>query len=337
MEYYPDYCTNPFQQIEIHSNGDIFTCCPTWNNKYAIGNINEQSFEEIWNSPKAIKLRENILKHDYSICNKETCWMLMGNFVSEFNQEPKLIMDKYPLIVKYGYDKECNIACKTCRDSVLFGRLTDEELNYCNSKLDSFLTILKDAKVLVINSGGDPFASRFCRTLIQKAAKIYPDLKFDFHTNGILCNAENFKKLNITPDKIYKIEISTHAASEQMYNKIAPGFGHLFNKIMKNLQYIKELRKKYEIEFYIYFVITSINYKEIPAFLGLAESVGAIPRLWEYNKYCASYDLQEYLSIEREDHPLHKDLLKVLEHPLVIKHNKNFAFSYAFSKLIRTN
>jgi MoaA/NifB/PqqE/SkfB family radical SAM enzyme len=50
-------CDWPFSRVQIEQNGDVFTCCTTYlkqgKSDYSIGNIFENSFEEIWNSDKA--------------------------------------------------------------------------------------------------------------------------------------------------------------------------------------------------------------------------------------------------------------------------------------------
>ena len=329
------YCLFPFQNVEIHINGDVYTCCPAWNNRYSIGNIYKDTLQDIWNSDRAIALRKSVLNEDYSFCDEKSCFLLHEKaFSNEFKSENQPVMKTNPYIVKFAYDYECNYACKTCRKTV--NRLTDEELEILNGKIDSFfLPLLEDAKILIVNAAGDPFASRHSKLLIQKAAEKYPKLKFDFHTNGILCNQKIFNEMNITPDKIHKIQISIHAATQETYDVVVPGFGKLFPTLIQNLNYIKSLKQVNHFEFYIFFVITSMNYKEIPKFIELAESVDAIPGFWEYNKNCCSYDLTENLSVEKPDHPLHQELLEVLKHPKVVEYKEKSVFSPVFYNLIK--
>ena len=233
-------------------------------------------------------------------------------------------MSEYPQIVKFVYDYECNIACKICRKSV--NRLSSNELNLLNSKIDTFfLPFLQSAKKLIINAAGDPFGSRHSRLVIKKAAEKYPDLKFDFHTNGILCNEKNFLALNIKPEKIDKIRISIHAATPETYGKIVPGGELLFPQIIKNLEYLSKIKEKNSFSIFIHFVITPLNYKEIPDFIELAEKFRVSPHFWEYRPENSSYKLTDDLYIYRKEHPLYLDLIKVLQHPLVKKYKENFS------------
>ena len=320
-----EFCTRPFEEIEIHNTGEVYTCCPNWNKFYSIGNIYKDSFDGVWNSEKAVDLRKRIMNKDYSLCDLQGCaYLKQQDFKSPYDVECKPVMTEYPQIVKYVYDYECNIACKICRNKIK--RLSDEELELLNSKIDTFfLPFLQSAKKLIINAYGDPFGSRHSRIVVQKAAEKYPNLKFDFHTNGILCNEANFKALNITPEKIDKIRISIHAATAETYGKIVPGGELLFPKIIENLKYLKEIRKQNDFPVYIHFVISSINYKEIPMFIDIAEEVNASPHFWEFRQENCSYPMEENLYIVRKDHPLHNELVKVLQHPKVKQYKDHFS------------
>ena len=40
------FCRQPWSFVEVHQNGDIWNCCPSWITK-PMGNILEQSWEEV--------------------------------------------------------------------------------------------------------------------------------------------------------------------------------------------------------------------------------------------------------------------------------------------------
>lgn len=328
-----EFCPIPFEELEIHITGEVYTCCPNWNKFYSIGNIYKQSLEEIWNSDRAIELRKRLLNKDYSLCDKNCCpQVCLNNYKTKFKTEYKEKMEEFPKSIKFVYDKECNIACKICRKEVK--RNSDEKLEILNSKIDNFfLPMLQHSEKLIINAAGDPFASRHSRLLIKKAAQKYPNLKFDFHTNGILCDENNLKNLNITPDKIDKIRIPIHAATAKTYAKIVSHGEMYFPQIIKNLEYLSKLKKEYHFEIYIHFVVTADNYKEIPAFLELAERLDVSPRFWEFRQSCCSYPMEENIEITNETHPLHNELVEIMNLPIV-KSYKHF-FTPILSNLVK--
>ena len=152
MDDIKEFCTRPFEEIEISNTGEVYACCPNWNNFYSLGNIYKSSFNDIWNSDKAVELRKRIMNKDYSLCDLQGClYLKQKDFRSPYKVNCKPVMTEFPQIVKFVYDYECNIACKICRDRIK--RLTDEELELLNSKIDSFfLPFLQNAKKLIINA-----------------------------------------------------------------------------------------------------------------------------------------------------------------------------------------
>ncbi|MGD8910472.1 MAG: radical SAM/SPASM domain-containing protein [Chromatiales bacterium] len=51
-------CTYPFTSVTILWDGSVVPCCRDANGQYILGNLNVNSLQEIWNGPKADKLRE---------------------------------------------------------------------------------------------------------------------------------------------------------------------------------------------------------------------------------------------------------------------------------------
>lgn len=62
-------CGYPWTQTVIRSNGDVVSCCQR---HHVMGNINNNSFMDIWNGAKYQQLRS---QKDYSNCLGETCNM----------------------------------------------------------------------------------------------------------------------------------------------------------------------------------------------------------------------------------------------------------------------
>lgn len=71
---YTKYCTRPWKQIMVRSNGDVVMCCTSMmdvENNYTIGNVKDKSMLEIFNSSEYNKIR-NIIKSGKNlprICN----------------------------------------------------------------------------------------------------------------------------------------------------------------------------------------------------------------------------------------------------------------------------
>ncbi len=59
-------CKNPWREMIINYNGDIAFCCMDFNSTIVLGNIMEQTIEEIWHSEKMEKLRKLHLQGRYN-------------------------------------------------------------------------------------------------------------------------------------------------------------------------------------------------------------------------------------------------------------------------------
>ena len=315
-------CCKPFEDIEIHVDGSVYTCCPFWNNN-AIGNIFYDSVEKIWNSEKAIELRKRILNHDYSLCNKESCLYLSKEFYSQYDTVFEPVMKEYPKRINLGYDYECNSACIICRDKVL--TLPEEKLSELNSKIDSvYIPLLKNARIVTINSAGDAFASRHSRLLIKRLIEKIPNLKFEFMTNGIMASKQVFNELKITADRIETINVSLHAAKKKTYGKIVRNGEQKFDTVIRNIEYINSLNKDNNFQFVLNFVVTALNYQDLPDFIRLAEKYNAHPLIWEYRSEQNFSENKRHseLTITEITHLKYNDLKKILQDSLIRRYRQ---------------
>lgn len=69
----------------LNSAGDLASCLPYWDNKnFVYGNINEQSFDDIWNSPKRKQIKEFLeQKLDARICPPNCRPNAINEFLNE--------------------------------------------------------------------------------------------------------------------------------------------------------------------------------------------------------------------------------------------------------------
>ena len=64
-------CDRPLDQMVINSDGNVVICCRDWNQQNVIGNVYENSLEEIWHSEKMKIIQDYISKQLYD--NIECC------------------------------------------------------------------------------------------------------------------------------------------------------------------------------------------------------------------------------------------------------------------------
>lgn len=60
------HCTRLFKQAYILFNGDMVLCCTDYYKTMVLGNVAESSIYEVWNSPRAVKIRKDFIRGDFS-------------------------------------------------------------------------------------------------------------------------------------------------------------------------------------------------------------------------------------------------------------------------------
>lgn len=65
IKKHPNCCPEVFDKLSINWNGDVTACCGDYDNKMIVGNINENSLLEIWNSSKMKNFRRILSEKQY--------------------------------------------------------------------------------------------------------------------------------------------------------------------------------------------------------------------------------------------------------------------------------
>ncbi len=162
------YCTRPFEFFETYDDGSIGFCCPSWYNNYEIGNINDNSVEEVWNGEAAQELRRSILDGSFRYCDEKVCPHLSTkthcvqtlhqievagdkgwDLVADDIKNNRTILNHSPLQIQFGYDRSCQLACPSCRLEVIMeGGAKREFIIGLQDKLRK--EAFKDAKTFTI-------------------------------------------------------------------------------------------------------------------------------------------------------------------------------------------
>ena len=91
-------CTDPWMSPSISPNGDVSNCI---NN--VIGNIRNNDFWDIWNSARANKLRECLLRQgSFSVC-KKCCNFYKGNFICAQESKIRINNKEYNLVNELNF------------------------------------------------------------------------------------------------------------------------------------------------------------------------------------------------------------------------------------------
>ena len=90
-------CGAPFDSLDIFWNGDISFCCLDYDGQLVVGDVKEQSLQEIWHGAKINQIRKRFIKNNYKgmpLCS--TCENAPQ--IRKINFSPRAIFKKICLI-----------------------------------------------------------------------------------------------------------------------------------------------------------------------------------------------------------------------------------------------
>lgn len=331
-------CRLPFKQLEVHLDGNICVC--PWSLTKFLGNIKEQTIDEIWKGDHLKEFRNSIYDNSYRYCDLENCWYVNSNnnavinlnevqptdkevnvnhtfsndFDNHFLNEKEYddyinkntsISSHYESIALH-YDQSCNIKCPSCRTEIISE----------SDKVDEYDAILKSLKPyprkIIIGGVGEPFASKHFRKWLfsdnQSSLKNVEIIRFV--TNAQLLNKKLWSKVSPSVKK-KKIEIfiSIDGASKESYeyNRM----GGKWETLLENLDFIKEEGLTTQMDFGM--VLQENNFLETKDFVKLARSYGAgvifqkVVNWGAYNK-----ETFEKIDIFSSEHPKNEQFFEMM-------------------------
>jgi MoaA/NifB/PqqE/SkfB family radical SAM enzyme len=324
-DYSEYFCAKPFEFADIGTRGKVNLCCALWLPEVA-GDYESGTFMEVWNSEKAQAIRESILDGSYSYCLEQHCPHLQNKSLPKRDEvtDPTHLdiiennrteLAHGPRNVVLSYDKSCNLACRTCRVEpiMLQGKDRSEA-----EKIQDWATgeHLKDARELNVTLSGDAFGSPVFFTFLREFdASLHPELRITLCTNGLGLTERNWNRIcNEAVDVVY---ISVDAATPESY---AVNRGGNFEKLLDNLQFVSKLRLAGDVKgFTLSFVVQANNFRELPAFASLGESVNASSVMFIQLGNTGVFTKEEYerRAIHLPSHPEHQEFLEVLQDPIL--------------------
>lgn len=326
------FCANPFRQFDVYESGEAHLCCASWLPTPA-GNLKSAPLEEVWNSKKARAIRAGILDGSFRHCNHGVCPAIQGGdlpTIEQARQDPALRdiidhrrtrMTELPWFINLCNDPSCNLWCPSCRTTRINHTEGDtlDELRALQDEIKRAMFAQPSERQFHVNvtGSGDPFASRIFREfLFELDGEDFPNLGVNLQTNGVLLTPKNWRRMQRIHKNINTVLVSFDAARPETYAITRRG-GH-WETLLENVRALGEFRRRGELgQLRLDFVVQQANYREMPAFVELAESLGAdhasFSKLLDWGTW--SRAVFEVQCIWREDHPEFEQFLEVMRHP----------------------
>jgi MoaA/NifB/PqqE/SkfB family radical SAM enzyme len=326
------YCDKLYTWLEVDMWGKAWMCCPSWL-PYPIGNVLEESLEEIWNGPKAQELRKQIFTGDWKYCQHEFCPLIAGDNlpnIKDIENPPTSTVAPLPTKINFSNDESCNLKCPSCRvDKLLFteGPLYERRKAVNDKLYDMLFSTPTDRHFSIhVTGSGDPFASRIYREMLEKIdGKNFPNLEVNMQTNGVMFTPKNWNRIHKIHKNLRRCAISFDAGTKDTYeNKTR--IGGNWNLLLENCKFLNSRVDNYpKFDVAYDFVVQVDNYKEMRRYIKLVDKL--FPNAGSINFSLVTdwgtwpKEVYEQKCIWKDTHPEHDNLLKVLQDP-IFKHPK---------------
>lgn len=321
-------CAFPFGRMNLGKNNYV-PCCDSWLSP-ALSIFDGET--DSWNGQKMQMLRSRILQGDFRLCRRDLCQVPLVS-IEELKKNPdiishapvakeniramengEVIMPFAPSSVGISADPRCNLKCSSCRSEYIFHLTKEQERDV--KKAEYFLQTYRETiQVIKLSGDGEVLFSPWTRDLLKNATRDrFPNLHYiGIHSNGIFFDEKNFKALAPGSENIKSVTISIDAGNEAVYASVRGGDWQSLNA---NLRWISSLRQAKRINhFAMNFVVRRENFRSLPEFVSLANSLGVdkinitapvpVPR-------AAGIDFK-FESVHLPDHPEYREFVTIAD------------------------
>lgn len=313
-------CDRGLNFVQIYNDtGDVRIC--SWTRDGYVGNLLDNSFEEVYNSDAAKQLRNRLISGDYSKCNVDDCPYLtccdIKNHLLEIDDFPQ-----FPDSLYLAYENVCNYNCITCNihEKMLVQNKDEVEKRYdiIEKKIEKVLPYIKH---IGANGQGEIFVSKRILKLLSEWKPIAPveECSVVIETNGSLFDEEHWKQIENLGKYHLTVMVTVMSFQEYTYQQLS-GTRLPVSKIVNNLKYIKSLRDKGIVnEFHIATVVQERNFREMPEFAHRClEEFGAdYVRLRSFVPWGKRPIEEEwFFDVINPYHPYHEEYVEIMKDPI---------------------
>lgn len=297
----------------IDGIGTVRAC--GWAGYYLLGNLRDNTMEEVYNSEAARRFRQTLIDGTYDYCNEENCPYMANNILEsqliEIDEVPR-----YPESISLAYDKRCNYHCTCCISR------SDEKMNpKIQEKIEKEIrTALPYVKVLSGNGLGEFFVSDSIMKMVSEwKPEDAEEAQFDLETNGSLFNRKNWEKVKNIGDVKLNVSLTVHSFDEAAYQYLS-GSAIRMDTVIENLKFVKELRDKGIINHLeLATVVQERNFRMLPQFVErcINEFGADQVRVRRFlPEKAMDENIEWFFDVRNPMHPYHKEYLEVMKHPI---------------------
>lgn len=178
-----NFCIVPFTNIILEPNGSV-GICRQLGTEFSIGNLKDNTLQEIWNGEIVVKWRREFLTSKPEICKNEIAYKNC-NLCPDNNELLPLVefSEKLPFSairkLTANFNGKCNLECQMCDVWEMPNGLYDE-INFWSYAREEIFPNLKEIDML----SGEPFIQKDTYRLIDEVTTVNPDCLWTITTNA---------------------------------------------------------------------------------------------------------------------------------------------------------
>lgn len=273
------YCLSPFVQVNIDRFGVGMCGCRSWQ-PTIIGNIFENSLEELLANSTAQAIRKSIIDGTYTYCHPTRCGILRSGELNSYELLPPEVKHNIedptrfsmPHHIVIALDQTCNLFCPSCRHSIIKNsEETQQEQQELAKRLTKnlFSTPTDQRIELTLDTSGEVFASPMLLDFLSNiSSKDFPNLEVDILSNGLLA-PDRWHRLGDMQKHVKRITISYDSPDPLTYEKLRRG--GKWDNLVKSLTWLKDKKKENGMQYKVRMVVQRDNYQQMQQFYDFSQ------------------------------------------------------------------
>lgn len=330
-------CKRPWQTLGVNSYGDVFICIsPAWIPRFAGNILASNDIFNILNSSKARAIRNEIINNRYFFCNFDLCGFTQNLNEKDFAKTPETTEDLQPLTfinrpddievtaiphdIIFDFDHTCNYRCPSCRTELInYNKhpiIAPINHNIGERVKKMIIDRIENQPVEIRWAGGEPFISKVYLDLMEYIITRHPrgNVRHCIQTNGSYLKSRQHLVERLLPH-MSELRISFDAATADTYHQVR--VNGVWDNLLENVAWVMDLIKTNGLYVNVTadFVVQKLNYKEIPQFKELADSMGIkqvnYQRMWNWGTW--PREQFDDMNVYHPSHPEYETLIALLQ------------------------
>ena len=250
-------CLVPFNQLYIHSSGEVYPCSFVQNNPdFILGHIQQQTLMQIWQGERAQKLRQDHQGQLPVACdhNQQTFLCHKISLRHHFNQSA-VTLKRLDVML----DSACNLTCIMCTN--IYDKSGGLKGDYFWQNNDEAFAGLEELELV----GGEPLISPYFERLLERMSGVNKHCEWRITTNANYTLTDklvsNLQRINL-PGLTISLDSLKAGVFEQIRQRSS------FELVTQNIERFKSFIPRLQINM----VVQQLNADEVVAMYEWAQA-----------------------------------------------------------------